>query len=283
MSDTIKTILRTFEFNTRTPEGRDAWREFEAARKAGPPCHGPVAAAVYFPFRDLDGVEVTLETKHLFNNQWNTACGRRVFDFALESDFGQFAPSGVRRGHWLEQTAEMRDLRRNTNACGYCGHQEAVARGSVFCPKCIGSEYLTEKDLHLTRMCPVDEYGIGLKNRPPLSKAESAHLLPLFVEAQTFGNNERDRARIAAKRKDILRRRDVAIKNANAEFDGLTWLMDQGLKTENVIYYGRTGRFSFGWRTKLSAGEVSRLLEVIGEFPGSYDIHCDDGRTLSGN
>src|SRR5574342_721932 len=155
----------------------------------------------------------------------------------------------------------MRDIRRNTHKCGYCGKQEPAQKGYVFCPHCIGSAYLKSSELHLLRMMPVEFEG----NRAPLTEAEQAHLLPLYKEAQLHGNE-----------------RDKAIYIAETEFKGFTWLMDHGIKTDNCIYYSHTDRFSFGWRNPVDAEFLSELLDVVSEFPFAYEIKTQDGRTLSG-
>jgi hypothetical protein len=282
-----KTTLHTYYFDVSIADGKAAWDALRAKLKTGPHCFGPVLADNYFAFRDLDGQEIELETAHLFENQWNTASGLRVFDWALTSHIAgcrvdpENSPPHIRRGHYLDQTAEMRSLRDNTSACGYCGKQEPAAKGYVFCPHCIDSEYLKEKDLYLTRMMPV-----STPNRAQLSDAERAHLLPLYRDAQLHGTTARGKARIARLRADIARDYAKAIADANAERDGFTWLLDNGfgqLAANNVIFYDHTGRFGFGWRTPCDAATVSALLEKISEFPGSYDIKCADGRTLSGN
>lgn len=288
---TIKTTLHTFNFDTTTPEGLAAWRAFKSERESGPRMMGPVLADHWRPFRDLDGHTVELETAHLFGDQWNTAPipgvsdkGLRVFDFTLQSDSAPHAPEmsaprGIRRGHYLEQTEEMRAIRRDTMACGYCGKQEAAATAQAFCRHCLGSEYLTEGDLHLTRMRPVCDEG----NRAPLTSEERAERLPLFRDAQLYGVTERDKARIAKERASIAAEFEKTTRDATTKRDALLWLMDRGIKTDNVIFYSHTGRFSFGWRKPLSADVVAALLAVISEFHWPYDLVCEDGRKLSGN
>ncbi|AKU43516.1 hypothetical protein CPT_Sansa112 [Caulobacter phage Sansa] len=284
----LQTVLHTYSFDVSTKDGRAAWEAFKAERKSGPPCMGPVLANHWAAFRDLDGKTVTLDpgegNKNLFDNQWNTTEGRRVFDWTLQSDSAPHAPElsaprNIRRGHYLEQTPEMRELRRNTNVCGYCGHKEEAQRGAVFCPRCIGSEYLKIDDLHLTRMRAVEEQG----PRAKLTEAEKAYLVPLYTQAQVHGNTERDKVRIAKERAALAAEFDKAISTATEKRDGMLWLMDHGMKTENVLYYPHTGRFSFGWRRALSEGEVSAVLEVISEFRWPYEIKTEDGRTLNGN
>lgn len=234
----------------------------------------------------LDGKTLTLETAHIFANQWNTApidddgakTGRRVFDWAQDSVYG--TPNRnpqIKRGHWLEQTQEMREARRNTAACGYCGHQEPAQKGNIFCPECIGSEYLETKLLHLLRMQPVDDTG----DRAPLTDAERAHLLPLYRDAQLHGHTTRDKKRIAQARADIAGKFATATRDAKTEHDGMLWLMDHGVKTDNVIFYTHTGRFGFGWRKPVDAEILSGLLDIISEFAFAYDIVTADGRKLS--
>lgn len=288
---TIKTILHAYEFDVRKPKDKAAWEALKAKLATGPHCFGPVLSDVFYSVRDLDGQTIELETKHLFGNQWNTAGdkGRRVFDWALCSHIAgcqisaDNAPSHIRRGHYLEQTDEMRELRRNTNACGYCGHQEAAQRGTVFCPKCIDSEYLKLADLHLTRMVSIEEADALSFRRAELSDAERAHLVPLYIAAQTHGSTERGKARMLKKRAEVAATYAAKTANAKTEHDGLMWLLDHGISAD-PIFYTHTGRFGFGWRTPLDAEAVSALLEAMGaEFAFPYDIKCADGRTLSGN
>lgn len=179
--------------------------------------------------------------------------------------------------HW----PEMIEIRRNTNKCPYCGKQEPAAKGYVFCPHCLDSEYLTEDYLlkGMTRMRAIDEDHNELK---PLTDAERAHLLPLYREAQLHGNTERGKARIAKQRQDIERNARAAIRNAETERAGMLWLMDHGINISNVIYYSHTGRFGFGWRQPLGGEVLSGLLDIITEFPFPYDIETTDKRKLSG-
>lgn len=230
---------------------------------------------------DLRVAQVELEMQHLFANQWNSApmgefeTGARLWN-AVEYVFENMS---IKCGYWLDQTPEMREILRNTHKCGYCGKQEPAAKGYTFCPHCISSEYLTRKDLHLTRMLPVCDTG----NRAPLTDAESAHLLPIFKEAQLRGNTERDKARIAKQRSDVHAEYEKVTRNATTKRDGFIALMDLGLKTDNVIFYEHKGVFSFGWRNPVDSEIVSDILEVISEFPFPYEIKCADGRMLSGN
>lgn len=288
---TLQTKIHYYEFDTRTPEGKSAWQAFKAERENGPRPFGPVFHEIGSS-RKLDGRTVTLETKHLFNNQWNTGPikgvtekGLRVFDWFIQADHGSHipnsAPHGIKRGHYLEQTPEMQNLRSQTVCCGYCGHQEPAEKANAFCSECLDSEYLKESDLYLLRMVPVSE-----KNgtRKPLTAAEKGHLLPLYRDAQIHGNTERGKARIKAQRARVESDYKSAIQNAQIKHDGFIWLMDRGVNTQNVIYYSHTRKFSFGWQSPIDETVLSSLLDTLPEFPFTYEIKRADGRTLdSGN
>lgn len=273
--NTIKTRLHSFRFDLLVPAEKSAWLALRESLSKGPremESHG--GGSHCYNELPAGGAVVELETAHIFDNQWNTAASsptkpnHRIFDFAFD-----YKPNGnadIRRGHYLEQTAEMQEIRRNIFACGYCGKQEPAQKGYVFCPHCMGSEHLTEKDLRLTRMLPAGESFNG--NRPELSESEKAHLLPIWRDAQINGGNARDKARIAKARESVAKDYESAIRKATMERDGKTWLMDRGINTANIIYYSHTGRWSWGWREKVSATLLPDVMEKLKDFPFPFDI-----------
>lgn len=284
--ETIKTTIHAYRYDTRNPEELAAWKELARRLRAqGLTVFESWGGKGHYDFvKPIDGETVELDISDLFDNQWNTkpigesANGLRVFDWA--QDYPIDFDKRIKRGHYLVQTAAMSEVRRNTYKCGYCGAQEPAQKGYVFCPHCIGSPYLEKKDLHLTRMAPVCDTN---KPRAALTTAELAHLLPIYKEAQTRGNTERDKARIAKARADVVAECEKKVRNATTKRDGFLWLMDKGLKTDNVIFYEHSGVFSFGWRKPVCAEVVADILEVISEFDYPCEIKCDDGRTLTGN
>jgi len=78
--------------------------------------------------------------------------------------------------------------------------------------------------------------------------------------------------RIAKEAADRLARRDRAIKNANAEYDGFKWLEDRGINTDNAIYYSHTGQFSFGWRQPIAQTALDGMRAALAQFPFPYEI-----------
>lgn len=274
---TITTTLHAYCFDIRKPDQAAAYAKLRKRLTAlGLKCfetHG--GASHYRP--DLAG-SVELETAHLFDNQWNTAPilraqttgaadrGARVFDWAQDFNSAIGAPKGIKRGHWLEQTPEMAEIRRNTLKCGYCGHLEPAAAGSVFCSHCIDSEYLTEDDVRkgAVRMVPIDA---GTGNWRALTEAEAAHWIPQYRKAQVEGSTVRGRARLAAARADIAETYRRQIEAAEHERAGKTWICDNapGLLA-NYIYYPHSAEHCFGWRKPLGLAE----REALTAFPHAW-------------
>lgn len=290
----IKTVIHTYHFDTSKSQQQAEYAKLLRKLSAGkfPCCEVDVRYSSYTPdiarrnelidsIQSLDGQTIELETKCLFDNQWNTApvpgcpSGFRAFNWAEYT----FANPDIKQGYWLEQTAEMTEILRNTYKCGYCGAQEPAAKGYVFCPHCLDSQYLTSDKLFLTRMRPVSKDRLP---RAQLTDAEREHLLPLFREAQINGQTERGKARIAKLREDLQLDYERTIENARIKRDGYLWCLDHAISTDNVIYYKHTGRFRFGWRHPVDDVLLSTLLDAISEFPFPYDIDTQDGRTLSG-
>lgn len=221
---------------------------------------------------ELNGKIIELDTTYLFGNQWNTApiegiseLGLRIFDWA--QDFEPYGNRYLKRGHWLEQTNEMRKIRNNTVSCGYCGRQE-IRRGKSFCFDCLDDEYLKSNELHLLRLRPIDSTG----SRWALTQDEKDFLIPLYKKAQLVGSTKRGKERLAKQRASIEHELETSKANAQTKRDGLIWLLDHGVKIDNCIYYGHTNKFCFGWRNPVDAAFKAELLDILVEFPFEYEI-----------
>lgn len=224
-------------------------------------------------FAGETGNAIELETDHLFNNQWNSAPvngsdkGMRLFNW----NENLYPNSNIVDGYYLEQTPEMKAVLLNTHKCGYCGKQELAAKGYTFCPHCIDSQYLTENDLHLTRMVSV---ALDSHKRAALTKAERDYLLPVWRDAQIHGQTKRGIERINKMRKDIDNEYRASIANATEKRDAAIWLMDNlsGM-VDNWIFYSHTGKHSFGWRKPITDQTVyDQLVKELAGFPFAYEI-----------
>ena len=292
MTMSIETTVHSYHFDVSSTEGREAWQAFKAERIAsGARIFGPVFHPWFGDKSDQNGATVTLETAHLFDNQWNATFpdGReaRLFDWFLQAHHGggyrDSAPQNIRRGHYLAMTDEMRRVRAETAACGYCGKQRPMKGAPAFCPACIGSEYLKPEDFKLTRLRPVAATG----DRAPLSAEEQEERLAAYQEAQREGAKTRAGAKLTAFRARVIAKAEKKTRDAATERDGFLWLLEHdlgGLAADNCIFYSHTGRFGFGWRAKLSddlAAEVMGKLSDEG-FPYPYDVETVGEGKLSG-
>lgn len=279
----MKTTLKSYYFDTRNPEEAAAYKALRAQLSAtnGECFETWGGKGSHYNAAWLEGVPVTLEAGHLFGNQWNTApadvAGNlRVFNWAQDYPAGNLTNKSIKRGHYLIVTDEMRAALHDNVKCRYCGHMEPAALGHEFCPKCIGSEYLTEKDLNLTRLMRIDDNS----RAPELTEAEAAELLPKWRAAQGLGKENRETLALSKRRQKIAglvaeaeKKGAALLEAAKTETAAYTWLMDNGFRDiDNVIYYNHAGRFSFGWRTAIPASEYGALVDLLCEFPFDYDI-----------
>jgi hypothetical protein len=283
MSNTIKTMVIPFKVNLDRDEVKDKEEYFAMINRLreevgrGTSMGGDGFKKPWW----TEPTEIELETDWLFNNQWNTKCGKRVYDWCEET-----VPNrSMKRGYYLVITEEMREVRRNTLKCGYCGKHEPAAKGYTFCHKCLSSEYLKEKDLKMLRLRPCDSP--HTYRSPELTDAETARLLPLYKEQQLFGLHERGIARTKKMRDQIESKLINGCLKLQEEYERFTWLMDNGISVDNVIYYDHTKKTSFGWREPLSPKRTEEVLDIIDAFPWSWYVKGkdDDGtvRTWSGN
>lgn len=285
----LQTRLIPYSFDTSKTDQREAWEALkETLESKGYRCMESLSARSQdghgVTGRNLAG-EITLETAHLFDNQWNSTT-HRVFDWALDARVNYGSPHYYRSGYYLEMTDEMRAIRAEVTKCGYCGAYGTVTDGPDFCTECYSSQYLEEKDLKLTRMRPINKTGFGpgteFPEFPELTEAEQARLTLTYKAEQGVGNTARAikrRATLGAqtqkKLEDALKKAEQDKVDAKTEFDAATWLLDHGIRNsiiENFIFYKHTGRFGFGWMRPLSVDETTELLGVIKDFPYAYDI-----------
>jgi hypothetical protein len=260
----IKTNIHTYRYALDIAAEAKAYKELREKLRADKRHFFNVLAEPFGKEKHIveDG-PIELETDHLFADQWNSTTAR-VFDW-----YEAIYPNRkIKQGHYLDITDEMRELRRTTLICGYCGKNYPNGT-DTFCSACLDSPYLKESDLYLLRL-----QSVGIYNRkfPPLTDEERASLLPRYVERQTTGKHSRAVAYKAKVRADVIKKYAHETQNAKTEHDGMLWLLDRDISIENCIYYDHTQTFSFGWRNPVSPEVHSRLLELLKDFPYKYEI-----------
>lgn len=277
----IRLRLVKYRLDMRKPEDKAKYKEIKKAAKAlGYQLMDCFSGSKHDWMDKLPELH-TIETKHLFHDQYNSVEGFRIHDW-----YENIHPNNrfLEEGYYLvgetdDDLERLAMAKRDQLTCGYCGDRSGVA-GQGFCTKCLDSPYLEEKDLHLLRLRSIADDDIR-SNRPSLTDDERGALLPLYVQRQTTGATSRNAAKLAKQRADLHSDFDESSREALTKRDGMLWLMDNGLSIDNVIYYSHTDKFGFGWRKPIGAAVLSNILDKISEFPFSYEIKCEDGRTLS--
>lgn len=232
----------------------------------------PAFDSFWAKVKALNGKEVTLETTHLFTNQWNTD-SLRLFNW---SEIG-WPNRSIKEGYWLEQTDEMRDVLENTAKCGYCGHMEPVGKHK-FCPKCIGSLYLKGGSLHMTRMVPVKDTD---KNREPLTEQELAERLPLMQAAQTVTLTEVQAKHRERQYKQVNDQYNKSIRLATIKQQDSLWMLDRGINIDEAIYYDHVSRWEFGWRNPIEVTVAQTLKEKLKGLSTNWRIRVADGTDIT--
>lgn len=201
---------------------------------------------------------VEIETKCLFNNQWNTK-DKRVFDcigcydnYDWNEIFAQ----------WLDITPEMIQIRKDSYKCGYCGKQYCDP-GKGFCSECIGNKFLKKEDLYLLRLLSIN----STLKRKELTQMEFDILLPLWAKEQTETQNKLLKDKI----EDFQRQIKKDYQNHKIEFKGLQWLIDNKKfqYIDNIIYYNHTETFCIGWRDPVQ--DQQEVLKDMKGFPYRLD------------
>ena len=294
MTDTIKAELVYYRIDVSRPEGRKAYAElcetlkeipFETWVSQGRFPNGNTNFGLH---RFIDSLkeklninlswedsqlysrEIHLETKHLFDDQWNTVEGLRLHN---KAEF-EWPALHIKEGYYIRQNPEMIAVLQGTAKCGYCDRQAPVGEKD-FCDNCISSPYLEVSQLRLLRMEPIEKperrTGKTLKiprNAKPLSEAELAVIMPRYVEAQT-----KLREQQAAKlRAEVEAGLSKVIELATIKRDGMLWILNAGIPTENLIFYPHTRTFTFGWRNPVSKEVRAELVEKLKQFPFDFEI-----------
>ena len=294
MTDTIKAELIYFRIDVSRPEGRKAYAELcESLQKIpfktwvvqGSFPNGStnfeahkfiesLRKQLYIPTPTTDcqihNREINLKTDHLFEDQWSTAEGLRLHNKTLF----EWPALHIKEGYYIRQNPQMIAVLQGTAKCGYCGHQALVGEKD-FCDNCISSPYLEVAQLRLLRMEPIESperrTGETLKiprGARPLSEEELAVVMPRYMEAQT-----KLREQQAAKlRAEVEAGLSKVIELATIKRDGMIWILDAGIPTENLIFYPHTRTFTFGWRNPVSKEVRAELVEKLKQFPFDFEI-----------
>jgi len=211
---------------------------------------------------------IHIETEHLFSNQFNTKEGFRLWNWRENI----FLNKDIKEGYYIDMPKEYFNLLENTFSCGYCGKQyskeEKLKKDLSFCNSCLGSEYLKEEDLFLLRLKRINDE----TQRLPLNDCDNEVLIDTNIKEFERLNKIRKVKKIKRLKAELIRDKQKTILKANEEYNGFMWCLNNGIETDNLIYYNHTKTFTFGWRDKLTFKEEQKLKEQLKEFPYKYEL-----------
>lgn len=256
----MKTTLTHYDFDISSPTENEAYKELTATLKK---TNGKCFRVLPNPTgcKPPEG-EISLDVSNINNiweNQWNTTCGFRVFDW-YEAIYSN---RDIKKGYYLTITPEMNTLRSELLRCGYCGH--TVASPQSFCTSCIGSIYLEASDLKLLRMMPVSSSA----SREELSEEELAMLTEELNKAQMRAIHRKYSMEEQARQYE---EEEKIFQEAEDRLAGHCFLLNNHLSQDNCIYYAHTGVFCFGWKRPLPDAAADYLEELLEGFPAKYEI-----------
>ena len=278
--DLIPVSVQFYDLDITKPDQADIWSNLQAQLLArGVKCWStrgtsrqPDGGKLYKQTNDyLQTVKVGqphhIETKHLFLNQYNSAAVRLFDWYDLE-----YTNRNMRRGYYIEPSADLEQAKLDRFTCGYCGKQqwEPVER---FCRACWGSEYLKPEELHLTLLLPVAE-SFGA-DRKKLAGELPAGMVQQFTEENRVARKVAATARLDKRIKDKRRQLLQKVADGKKEVLALRWLVEQDLGhlEANLIYYSHTQNFCFGWREPYSNNEAAKLSTgALLRFPFPFTI-----------
>jgi hypothetical protein len=205
-----------------------------------------------------------VETDQIFSNQYNTVCGLRIFEKCT-----CLSSPGLSRlwGYYIAEGIEkIRAYQKTVSVCHYCGKQY-INTDLEWCTSCRGSEYLEVNQKFLLNLTNImDKHG------------SSDIIIPKDVLDDIEKQQKERQTAINEKRiKDKLESLKKGVENAKLEREVFQYLIDKGLKFDNVIYYSHTDTFCFGWRNKLSKVEISAIKYKISGWPFKSKVEFKEG------
>lgn len=202
--------------------------------------------------------EIELDPTHLFDNQFNTKCGLRLFDQCRI----EYPNKDLKVGYIVTNLDELNAVRSKVRKCGYCGHQSEASsqtgEASDWCPK--PHLDISFDHLHLTYLRSLHQPQLATQEQV---EARWQEVWPLHLSNPT---SPIYREKIAKRIKDISETKEAFIKKCNDEMDILNVLIKLGVPyhlIENCIYYDHKQAVCFGWRNSLSASEKELLQSLL--------------------
>jgi hypothetical protein len=207
---------------------------------------------------DFDEDQI-IETDFLFENQFNTKSGKRLFDWR-EYYLPHRTRQDLKCGYFItEGLVELNAARMTQYACGYCGKRYEKPT-QVFCDACLSSEYLTKDTLYMLALVPVAyNHDKADKMRKSLARDNPAQDWSEIQKKQEIARVERLKRKAAKKLEDLKIERKIK----DYEIAVQIALLENGIDIENLIFYSHTGQWCLGWQEHITEKQLDEFRSAI--------------------
>lgn len=198
--------------------------------------------------------EFELDPTHLFEDQFNTACGLRLFDQCRI----KYPNKDLKVGYIVTNLDELNAARSKVRKCGYCGNQLEAPSQAEWCPK--PHLDIPFDRIHLTYLRSL--------YKPQLATQEQVEARCVEVWPLHLSNPDSPiyNQKIAERITDLSARKTAAMKKIDEEMTIISKLANLGVPyhlIENCIYYDHKQAVCFGWRNCLSARDKELLQSLL--------------------
>lgn len=200
-----------------------------------------------------------IETDFLFENQFNSESGKRLFDWR-EYYLPQRTRQDLKCGYFITEGLEQLNAARMTQfCCGYCGKRYEKP-SQVFCDACLSSEYLTKDTLYMLALVPVAyDHDKANKMRKTLASDNPSIDWADIQKRQEVARVERLKRKAAKKLEDLKAERKVKDYEISVQIA----LLENGIDTENLIFYSHTSEWCLGWRDPISDAQKREFQNAV--------------------
>lgn len=190
--------------------------------------------------------------------------GVRLFDWYE----GIYTNTNIKKGYYINQSYEMAHLRHRVYKCGYCGHQIESYNPPLFHKGCLGSPFLTLKDLPLTRYRPV----VKLPFNQQLENAAQSLLNTVHLEDYNAAQFNRRVKESQAEKQRLIEALPIALKAVEEKTNAALLLLEAGFHPSDYLIYRPQQRTVVKFYADTPAIIKDEWAKKLGGFPYTYEF-----------
>ena len=260
---TINVTVKTYYLNLEKENQKKTYNELKEKLKSWGyklfSCISPIGYDEIEKYRKAIKGKQEIETNYLFNNQFNTVSGYRIFLWKEE-----IVPNKkIKKGHYIEYSKELMNAIKNQYVCGYCGARYN-GKPFKFCNKCLGSEYLEKENYPLLELRSIEKTNF----KSTATKQELKDLEKFILSAQ---NTQREKA-FEKRIKEEKGKHQKNLEKAKFEHNLAIFLLENRILNSEWIFYNHTNTIVFGWNSNIDRDKLEKYCEIVFKFDENMNI-----------